>query len=175
MASFFFLLLLLAGPARPEPTCNGVGGQCVVQDLATATGAAAVASGSVLPVPSGSRVSSSYGWRTHPISGERQFHTGIDLALSRGTNVLSPADGTVTYAAWNGGYGRFLEVTLADGTVISYAHLLDFNKLKVGSKVKAGSVVGHVNSSGSSTGDHLHLEVHDKGGARQDPAKWFGY
>ncbi|MFH1469992.1 MAG: M23 family metallopeptidase [Pseudomonadota bacterium] len=175
MAPLFFLLLLLLTPAHAQSACNGVAGQCVVQDLATATDAAATASGSVLPVPKGTRISSSYGWRIHPISGKKKFHTGTDFALSRGSNVLSPGDGTVTYAAWNGGYGRFLEVTLADGTVISYAHLLDYNSLKVGSKVKAGGVVGHVNSSGSSTGDHLHLEVHDKDGTRQDPAKWFDY
>jgi murein DD-endopeptidase MepM/ murein hydrolase activator NlpD len=175
MASLFFLLLLLLAPAHAQSACNGVAGQCVVQDLATATGAAASASGSALPVPDGSRVSSAYGWRTHPISGVRQFHSGTDFALSRGSNVLSPGDGTITYAAWAGGYGRFLEVTLTDGTVISYAHLLDFNRLQVGSKVKAGSVVGHVNSSGSSTGDHLHLEVQDRNGTRQDPVKWFGY
>jgi murein DD-endopeptidase MepM/ murein hydrolase activator NlpD len=175
MVSLLFLLLLLFTPAHAQSACNGVAGQCAVQDLATATGAAAAASSSVLPVPRGTRVSSDYGWRTHPITGERQFHSGVDFAISRGSNLLSPGEGTVTYAAWNGGYGRFLEITLTDGTVISYAHLLDYNKLKVGSKVKAGSVVGHVNSSGSSTGDHLHLEVHDKDGTRQDPTKWFGY
>jgi murein DD-endopeptidase MepM/ murein hydrolase activator NlpD len=163
-------LLLLLTPAIAQPPCGGAGRQCVVDDLAKVN-----STNTALPVPRGTRISSGYGWRTHPISGKRKFHTGIDFAMSRGSDVLSPGAGTVTFAGWAGGYGRFVELTLTDGTVISYAHLKDYAGMKVGTKVQAGTVVGHVNSSGSSTGDHLHLEVADKNGNRQDPARYFGY
>ncbi len=162
-------LLLLAPPASAKPPCTGAGGQCVVDDLA-----AAAATDTALPVPRGTRVSSSYGWRTHPISGKRKFHTGTDFAMSRGSDVLAPGAGTITFASWAGGYGRFVELTMDDGRVVSYAHLKDYADMKVGTKVQAGDVVGHVNSSGSSTGDHLHLEVKDAKGARQNPVTHFG-
>jgi murein DD-endopeptidase MepM/ murein hydrolase activator NlpD len=162
-------LLLIAAPIHAKPPCTGAAGQCVVDDLR-----GAAASDTALPVPRGTRVSSSYGWRTHPISGKRKFHTGTDFAMSRGSDVLSPGAGTVSFAAWNGGYGRMVRVTLDDGTVVSYAHLKDYAGMKVGTKVRAGDVVGHVNSSGSSTGDHLHLEVKNAAGERQDPIVHFG-
>lgn len=160
-------LLLLLTPAIAAPPCTGAGGQCVVQDLQRATETA-------LPVPRGTRVSSSYGWRTHPISGKRKFHTGTDFAMSRGSDVFAPGAGTITFAGWAGGYGRFVELTLDDGRVVSYAHLKDYAEMKVGTKVQAGEVVGHVNSSGSSTGDHLHLEVKGADGERQNPVTHFG-
>jgi murein DD-endopeptidase MepM/ murein hydrolase activator NlpD len=173
MASLLFLLCLLLAPAHAGD-CTGIAGQCAVVDLANATAAAAGAAGTSLPVPRGTWVTSSYGWRTHPISGKRQFHDGTDFGMSLGSNVYATGSGKVTFAGWAGGYGRLVEVTLDDGTVVSYAHLKDYAKVKVGTKVKAGDVVGHVNSSGSSTGDHLHLEVKDKDGKGQDPVKWFG-
>jgi murein DD-endopeptidase MepM/ murein hydrolase activator NlpD len=170
MPTLLTLLLLLFLPSWAAPPCTGAAGQCSVDDLRNAA-----STNTALPVPRGTRVSSSYGWRTHPISGQRKFHTGTDFAMARGSNVYSPGAGTVTFASWAGGYGRMVEVTLQDGTVVSYAHLKDYGGMKVGTKVQAGDVVGHVNSSGSSTGDHLHLEVKDKSGTRQNPVSWFGY
>ncbi len=163
----FALCLLLLSPSVANP-CAGAGGQCVVKDLKTATGT------TTTPVPRGTRISSSYGWRIHPISGQRKFHTGTDFAMSRGSNVYATGAGKVTFAGWAGGYGRMVKVTLEDGSVVSYAHLKDYADVKVGTKVQAGDVVGHVNSSGSSTGDHLHLEVKDAKGNRLNPATHFG-
>jgi murein DD-endopeptidase MepM/ murein hydrolase activator NlpD len=170
MPTLLTLLLLMLLPTWAAPPCTGAAGQCAVDDLRNAA-----STNTVLPVPRGTRISSSYGWRTHPISGKRKFHTGTDFAMARGSDVRTPGDGTVTFAGWNGGYGRMVQVTLEDGTVISYAHLKDYAGMKVGTRVSAGDVVGHVNSSGSSTGDHLHLEVKDRNGQRQDPVKYFGY
>ena len=170
MPHVLLALLLLLAPAIARPPCGGAGRQCVVDDLAKAA-----ETNSALPVPRGTRISSSYGWRTHPISGKRKFHTGTDFAMSRGSDVFAPGAGTITFAGWAGGYGRFVELTLDDGRVVSYAHLKDYAEMKVGTKVQAGEVVGHVNSSGSSTGDHLHLEVKNEDGERQDPVKHFGY
>jgi len=175
MHTLLLLFTLLAPGPSAAPDCSGAAGQRAASDLATAVGAAAQASGTALPVPRGTRISSSYGWRTHPVSGRRQFHTGVDFALGRGSNVVSPGAGRVTFAGWAGGYGRLVEVTLGDGTVVTYAHLQDYAGMQVGTAVQAGTVVGHVNSSGTSTGDHLHLEVVDGRGVRQDPVTWFRY
>jgi len=107
----------------------------------------------------GGRVSSNYGYRIHPIKKVRKFHSGIDIAAPLGTNCRAIGKGTVIFAGWCGGYGRLVKIKYDNGYVAYYAHLKDYAGMKPGKRVKPGDVVGHVNSSGYSTGNHLHFEI----------------
>ncbi len=104
------------------------------------------------------RVASSFGERLDPINGEGAFHSGIDIDAPYGTPVRATADGDVTNAAFNAGYGR--EVVINHGHDLStiYAHLSAFAVLP-GEHVLRGQVVGYIGQSGRATGPHLHYEV----------------
>ncbi len=108
------------------------------------------------PVPG--RVSSRYGHRTDPVNGKRGFHEGVDLKGHNGDPVLATADGTVTKAFWNGGYGRYIEIDHGNGYVTKYAHMKKL-LVKRGEKVIRGQEIGQVGNSGRSTGSHLHYEI----------------
>lgn len=113
------------------------------------------------------RVSSDFGWRTHPISGRTSFHRGIDLAARYGADVPAAAGGRVTTAEEQGSYGLTVVVQHPGGYETRYAHLSSL-AVKPGETVVQGQSVGRVGSTGRSTGPHLHFEVvHD--GQRIDP------
>jgi murein DD-endopeptidase MepM/ murein hydrolase activator NlpD len=103
------------------------------------------------------RVTSNFGMRTHPISGRRKMHTGIDYAAPTGTPVWSVGSGTVVFAGWKGGYGKTIEVKHAGGVKTRYGHLSRIN-VKVGQGVRQHQTLGAVGSTGYSTGPHLHFE-----------------
>ena len=109
------------------------------------------------PVESG-YISSLYGQRTDPFDGNQATHTGLDFAGAAGTRVLAVADGIVSHAGPDGGYGRLVEITHGNGYVTRYAHN---SKLLVsaGQTVKRGDAVALMGSTGRSTGTHLHFEV----------------
>ena len=126
-----------------------------------------------IPVAAYSRVSSKYGYRTHPVTGKKMsFHTGIDLPAKSGTKIFAVNDGTVVLAKYYGGYGNCVMVNHGGGIVTLYAHMKSTPPVKVGQKVKAGDVVGYVGTTGSSTGNHLHFEVRVNG-AHTDPLKGY--
>lgn len=110
----------------------------------------------IRPVPG--RISSGYGWRTHPITRRRQFHTGVDIAASYGTPVRAGGDGRVIFTGWRGGYGNVVIIDHGDKVTTIYAHLSSI-RVSEGTVVKAGQVIGRVGSTGFSTGPHLHFEV----------------
>ncbi len=117
-----------------------------------------------IPVAAYSRMSSKYGYRTHPVTGKKMsFHTGVDFPAAKGTKVFAANDGTVILSKYYGGYGNCVMINLGGGIVTLYAHMGYDLPLKVGQKVKAGTVVGYVNTTGSSTGYHLHFEVRVNG------------
>lgn len=103
-------------------------------------------------------VTSGYGYRIHPTTGEKDLHRGIDIAAAQGTAIKAIQDGTVTSAGDAGSYG--LCVTIADDQVYEsrYAHCSSL-AVSTGQEVKRGDVIGAVGSTGESTGPHLHLEV----------------
>lgn len=104
-------------------------------------------------------VTSYYGWRVHPVTGEKNYHKGIDIAVPIGTDILSGQDGTVTQASFDaGGYGWYIVVEGKDGLVSKYAHC-DTLLAEVGQKVKKGDLIAKSGNTGTSTGPHLHLEV----------------
>lgn len=133
----------------------------------------------VFPVPAGTWVlTSEYGPRVHPITGENSFHTGTDFAAPDGTPILAAADGTVTVAEFSGGYGGLIviEHTLNGQTVATaYGHMWETGiHVQPGDTVTAGQHIGDIGSSGNSTGPHLHFEVRTGGtdGEHTDPAAW---
>ena len=107
-------------------------------------------------------VTSYYGYRVHPISGEKNYHTGVDIGMSQGTEILAGHDGTVTLAGEAGGYGLCvaIEGEAYEGHTLTtkYGHCSQI-LVSVGQEVKAGDVIAKVGSTGNSTGPHLHLEV----------------
>lgn len=111
---------------------------------------------------SGGRVSSEFGMRTHPISGKRKMHTGIDIAAPAGTRVNSMKEGKVVFAGQKGGYGNMVIVDHGNGVTTRYAHLSSIN-VRPGDSVDAGQKLGGVGSTGNSTGNHLHFEVRENG------------
>ena len=107
-------------------------------------------------------VTSYYGYRVHPISGEKNYHTGVDIGMAQGTEILAGHDGTVTLAGEAGGYGLCvaIEGEAYEGHTLTtkYGHCSQILVTK-GQTVKAGDVIAKVGSTGNSTGPHLHLEV----------------
>ena len=107
-------------------------------------------------------VTSYYGYRVHPISGEQTYHTGVDIGMAQGTEILAGHDGTVTLAGNAGGYGLCvaIEGEAYEGHTLTtkYGHCSQI-LVSVGQEVKAGDVIAKVGSTGNSTGPHLHLEV----------------
>lgn len=103
-------------------------------------------------------ISSTYGWRVHPITRRGQRHAGVDLAASHGTPVYSSAYGYVVYAGWKGGYGNAVIVDHGYGYQTMYAHLSRITA-RVGQAVTRSTILGAVGSTGISTGPHLHYEV----------------
>ena len=115
----------------------------------------------IFPLSVPSPITSLFGFRLHPITGNQRFHAGTDIGASQGTPVLAAQDGVVVSADYAGGYG--LMVTLqheVDGTLLEtrYAHLSDIT-VDPGTEVKKGNVIGLVGSTGNSTGPHLHFEM----------------
>lgn len=104
------------------------------------------------------RQTSAFGYRLHPILGIMKNHKGIDLAAAEGTPVRATADGTVTRAAWAGGYGLMVELNHGNHTETRYGHMSRLAVLP-GERVTKDSVIGYVGSTGRSTGPHLHYEV----------------
>lgn len=104
-------------------------------------------------------VTSSFGWRVHPISGGYKFHSGVDLGYPYGTGILALFDGVVVDAGnFNDGYGnQVLIYGQADDTFTRYAHCSEVY-VSAGEEVKAGQMIATVGSTGNSTGAHLHLE-----------------
>ena len=109
-------------------------------------------------------MSSDFGYRSDPFTGGGAMHSGLDFKGPLGTEILAAADGVVTSAGWQGGYGKCIEITHANGLVTRYAHLSAL-EVTIGQRVKRGLQIGRMGSTGRSTGSHLHFEVRMNGQA----------
>ena len=103
-------------------------------------------------------LSSYFGMRTHPISGRREMHKGIDFAGKMGGQVIAVAKGVVTYAGKRYNYGQLIEIAHGNGYVTRYAHNSKI-LVSVGDTVEKGFQIAEIGSSGRSTGPHVHFEV----------------
>ena len=125
------------------------------------------------PVP-GAKLTSPYGYRTHPTLGTRKFHNGQDLAAPTGTPIKSPMPGTVVAAGWlSDACGNGIKIDHPESWSTSYCHL-SRDGVRSGQSVNAGSVIGTVGNTGRSTGPHLHLTL-KKDGKTVDPRKYFNF
>ena len=120
--------------------------------------AAVGATGSMMWPAVGHGISSPFGYRIHPITGQYKLHTGVDINVGYGTPVYAADGGTVILAGWNGGYGNCIVINHGNGLTTLYGHLSSIN-VSVGQSVGRGQTIGLVGSTGNSTGPHLHWEV----------------
>ena len=104
-----------------------------------------------------SYVSSYYGYRINPVTGQEQFHCGVDIAVPTGTTVLAAMDGTVTTATYDASYGNYVVIEDSNGYCTKYAHM-DTLSVSAGQTVTHGTTIGTTGNTGSSTGSHLHIE-----------------
>jgi len=119
------------------------------------------------------RTASGWGFRIHPIYKIRKFHYGMDFTAPTGTEVYATADGTIERTQRSRrGYGNLIIINHGYGYKTLYAHLNDFNNVRVGKKVARGDVIAYVGSTGLSTAPHLHYEVH-LNGKKVNPVNYY--
>ncbi len=123
-----------------------------------------------IPVLSEPDISSGFGMRIDPFTRAPAMHTGMDFRGDPGDPVRATAEGHVTMAGANGGYGNMIEIDHGNGVATRYAHLSDIG-VKIGQRVRAGQIIGKIGSTGRSTGPHLHYETR-VGGDVTDPRKF---
>jgi murein DD-endopeptidase MepM/ murein hydrolase activator NlpD len=129
-------------PVKPIPAASG-GNQSPVA--------------SIYPLTNPAPVTSRFGWRTHPLTGTRRFHSGLDIGAPSGSPVVATGAGTVISAGWNGGYGKAIIIQHSDTQQTLCGHLSEVS-VQAGQTIAQGTVIGLVGSTGNSTGPHLHFE-----------------
>ncbi|PAX51318.1 M23 family metallopeptidase [Brunnivagina elsteri] len=163
----FFLTLAIALPQ----ISSWVESQLLVKSLqsligatnTTVTNTTNLSNGQIaFPTTKSAPLTSEFGWRKHPVTGDRRFHTGIDFGAALGTPIYAIAPGKVEFAGEKGGYGNTVIVNHGAGKSTLYGHA---SKLYVreGQQVVRGQMVAAVGSTGMSTGPHLHFEVRING------------
>ncbi|MFF7519068.1 M23 family metallopeptidase [Streptomyces pseudovenezuelae] len=167
---------------HPEPLKEEPGGNCGsdydaefeeqlagVEDVEVSDRALAPAKWS-RPIRKRARVTMRYGVRGNWLAG---YHTGVDLAVAKGTPVYAVGTGVVVLASWSGSYGKAVTIKLSDSRYVLYAHLSRISVAR-GAKVKAGTRLGSSGATGRATGPHLHFEVRARRpyGSDIDPVKY---
>ena len=115
------------------------------------------------------KITSMYGYRADPFTGEKKFHTAIDIADVEGTPLLAVFDGVITYTEHSdSGYGNYVELTDKEGNMARYAHASSISS-RVGQEVKKGDEIAKMGTTGNSTGSHLHFELYLADGTRVNP------
>jgi|WetSurMetagenome_2_1015567.scaffolds.fasta_scaffold00055_40 murein DD-endopeptidase MepM/ murein hydrolase activator NlpD len=112
--------------------------------------------------PVGGRITSGFGYRVHPFTGDNVFHEGIDISNQIGTPVRSTADGTVSFVGYKDYFGNMIEISHPSSEFTTVFGHLEKAVVIAGQQVKRGDIIGYVGNTGRSTGPHLHYEVHDK-------------
>ena len=128
-------------------------------------------SGYVWPVPGYYRITSVFGPRIHPITGRPGNHTGTDIAAPGGTPIHAARGGVITISTYNSSYGNYVVVQHDNGVSTLYAHM-NSRAVSEGDVVEQNQVIGYVGTTGSSTGNHLHLEFRVNG-TRQDALDYY--
>lgn len=127
------------------------------------------------PLPETGTITSYFGNRVNPITGEPDYHTGTDISVAAGTPILAAADGVVSIAngtdSWGDSYGYYVKLDHGDGLETLYAHCSSIC-VTAGQEVTQGEVIAYVGSTGNSTGNHLHFEVRVNG-TRVDALTYF--
>lgn len=167
-------------PSQPEETTASVDARAPVETITSAGGedirvldalrdssfeAVTVSTEAVMPVQG--KVTSGFGYRIHPITGNRSFHTGIDLASPEGTPIAAAYGGMVRDTGYTSGRGNYILLEHGENLQTLYCHLSQID-VQPGAAVAAGDTIGLVGTTGMSTGPHLHFEVRVDG-IRCDP------
>ena len=118
----------------------------------------------------GTRISSDFGVRKHPVLKKVKHHGGIDLAAPKDAPIRSIRDGTVVFADPYGSYGNLVVVSHTNGYTSHYGHCSSI-KVRTGQRIRAGQVIATVGSTGRVTGPHLHFEIR-KNGTPEDPERF---
>ncbi|NOY52381.1 MAG: peptidoglycan DD-metalloendopeptidase family protein [Deltaproteobacteria bacterium] len=142
-----------ASPLKVESSLQGVGH--LNQDLGLTVSA---------------QISSGYGWRRDPFTGERKWHDGIDIALPAGSPVRAAGNGKVIFSGEIRGYGKVVILRHAGGVETVYAHNQE-NECREGEYVRKGEILGRVGCTGRATGPHLHFEIR-KAGKAVNPSRY---
>ena len=130
-------------------------------------------SGFLYPLPYRVAITDSYGYRTHPVTGQKTtWHNGVDLAAGAGTAIYATKSGTVTTALRSDIWGNYVVINHGDGFSSLYAHMQGLI-VKAGDYVKQGQTIGYVGSTGLSTGPHLHFTIYYNG-ADVNPMSYIG-
>jgi murein DD-endopeptidase MepM/ murein hydrolase activator NlpD len=140
------------------------GGTLFIPGARMAPEALKLALGDLFTYPIRGRVTSQFGWRISPVTGERHFHAALDLAGSIGTPVKAAIDGTVSTVGSNYTFGRYIILSHDNGYQTMYAHLSAVS-VKQGERVNQGGKIGEVGNTGLTTGPHLHFAVYKNGRA----------
>jgi murein DD-endopeptidase MepM/ murein hydrolase activator NlpD len=127
----------------------------------------------IWPLVNFGRISSGFGYRTHPVYRRRMWHSGIDLTAGYGTPIRAARSGRVTGCGWNGGLGNTVVIRHDNGFQTVYGHCSKI-RVKRNQYVKKGQVIASVGSTGLATGPHLHFEVR-KGGRAVNPLRYLPY
>ena len=120
--------------------------------------------------PIAGEITSEFGWRIHPITGDSRFHSGLDIAGDYGDPIRAAAAGTVIYAGWISGYGNAVIIDHGGGITTLYGHNQSL-AVGEGQGVSQGQVIAYCGSTGNSTGPHCHFEVRVNG----EPVSPYGY
>ena len=120
--------------------------------------------------PAEGHLSSGFGYRISPFTGQPKLHAGLDIANRVGTPIIAPARGTVTFAGWQGAYGNYITINHGNGISTHYAHMQRL-VVKEGQVVNRGDLIGYIGNTGRSTGPHLHYEVR-VGGVPVNPLRY---
>ncbi|WP_310429920.1 M23 family metallopeptidase [Chamaesiphon sp. VAR_48_metabat_135_sub] len=131
----------------------------------------------IYPLMTPATITSRFGWRTHPLTGKRRFHSGLDIGAPTGAPVVATESGTIVSAGWNGGYGKAIVIQHNGTQQTLYGHLSEIS-VQSGQSIAKGTVIGLVGSTGNSTGPHLHFESRVSNGSNWvavDPSRAIQY
>lgn len=149
-------------------TITSAGGEDIrVLDALQDSSFAAVSVSQQAVTPVQGKVTSGFGYRIHPITGNRSFHTGVDLAAPEGTPIAAAYGGVVQETGYTSGRGNYILLTHGENLQTLYCHLSEI-QVQTGDAVRAGGTIGLVGTTGMSTGPHLHFELRVDG-VRCDP------
>jgi murein DD-endopeptidase MepM/ murein hydrolase activator NlpD len=112
----------------------------------------------------GARMTSSFGIRLHPVLGFSRMHKGVDFNAGHGQTIMAAGGGTVSFAGWHGGHGKYVMIRHNKDLATAYAHMSRID-VRPGQRIGQGQRIGAVGSTGLSTGPHLHYEVWLRGKA----------
>jgi murein DD-endopeptidase MepM/ murein hydrolase activator NlpD len=118
------------------------------------------------------KIASNFGERINPVTGVKEFHNGVDIAVPSGTQVRAPSGGKVISVYTSAEGGNQLVITHTDGYTTGYAHLSK-SIVKAGDKVNKGQIVAYSGQTGQATGPHLHLSLRNKSGTYINPLNYF--